>query len=302
MDQVTRAFYELHFELAFLKKKADEFQDFFSSVMEKGYPADFTRVRPWGNVGDKKNDGYLKSKRTLFQVYGPNDLAAKETIEKIGEDFTGALPHWKEYFDTWVFVHNSKAGLGPDVLKKLLDLETANPPIKVTLWGFQELYDEAFQLDEHHLASLFGPAPSRQGMVDLGLADLAPILDHISGLAPVDDPDIRPVSSEKLNHNQLSNNVAVLLRAGMGRADLVKKYFKAQPTKKDQIAETFKGKYTEIREQGTPPDEIFAQLQRFAGGDLLPSPAKQNGVLAVLAHFFEACDIFESPNAIGETA
>lgn len=72
--------------------------------MEKRYPADFARVRPWGNVGDRKNDGYLKSKRQLFQLYAPNELTAAVTIAKIEEDFTGALPHWKEYFDTWILL------------------------------------------------------------------------------------------------------------------------------------------------------------------------------------------------------
>src|SRR5262245_55230856 len=87
IDPIARAFFELHFELAFLKRKADEFQDFFSSIMEKRYPADFVRVKPWGNVGDKKNDGYLKSRRMLFQSYAPNSMEAAKAIAKIEEDF-----------------------------------------------------------------------------------------------------------------------------------------------------------------------------------------------------------------------
>ena len=50
----------------------------------------------------------------------PKRDESRQCIAKIDEDFAGALPHWKEYFDQWVFVHNSKEGLGPDVTAKLL--------------------------------------------------------------------------------------------------------------------------------------------------------------------------------------
>jgi hypothetical protein len=295
MDLVAGSFYELSFKVAFMERKADEFQNFFSSIMEKRYPGDFIRVRPWGNVGDRKNDGYLKSKRMLFQSYAPNEISASACVSKIDEDFSGALPHWNTYFDTWVFVHNSLQGLGPDVTEKLLALGKKHIELTLTHWGFEELRQEAMRLLEPELASLLGPAPSRQGMMDLGLADLLPVLDHIARLAPVVDPDLRPVPADKLQRNLLSDSVAALLRAGMSRADLVRKYFKLKTTLQDQLAESFRTKYRDLRATPASPDDVFAGLQRFAGGDLVPTPARQNAVLAVLAFFFEECDIFERP-------
>lgn len=296
MDEVSRAFYEVKFELAFLKRKADEFQDLFSTVMEKRHPCDFIRVRPWGNVGDRKNDGYLRTRRTLFQCYAPNELKAAECISKIMEDFEGALPFWEEHFDTWIFVHNSDIGLGPDVTKVLLDLDAAHPSIAVRPWGFEELRREAMELAERELAALLGPAPSRPGMIALGLEELVPILDQIARLAPVDEPDLRPVPADKLERNLLSPAVRVLLRAGMSRADLVRKYFRMHGAQQDQVAESFRARYAALR--GTEsPDNIFAELQRFAAGDRVAEPGKQNAVLAVLAFFFEECDIFERPEA-----
>jgi hypothetical protein len=295
MDAITRAFYELTFKVAFLEKKADEFQDFFSSVMEKRYPADFIRVRPWGNTGDRKNDGYLRSKRFLFQSYAPNQMKAAETIAKIDEDFNEALPYWKDYFRTWIFVHNSKDGLGPDVTRKLLELDMVHKDIRVTSWGFEELRHETFQLNQADLASLLGNAPSHQGMVNLGLSELAPILDQIEMLSATADPDLRPIPADKVEGNLLSDHVAILLKAGMSRADLVGKFFLSQPSKRDRIAETFQSYYQNLRKMGFAPDQIFSELQRFAGGDAVPSPSRQNGVLAILAYFFETCDIFERP-------
>src|SRR5262249_54585739 len=155
---------------------------------EKRYLSDFIQVRPWGKIGDRKNDGYLRSKRTLFQVYAPNEMSATECVAKIDEDFTGVLPHWRQYFDVWTFVHNAKRGLGPDVTEKLLALNAKHNEITVTHWGFEELRREVLELDEPAFFSLFGPAPTRQGLIDIGFAELIPILDHIARFSVMGDP------------------------------------------------------------------------------------------------------------------
>jgi hypothetical protein len=94
--------------------------------------------------------------------------------------------------------------------------------------------------------------------------------------------------------------VSTLLKAGMSRADLVRKYFKMKPLLRDQLAEAFRSKYHEFRGTHMPPDDIFSALQRFAGGDAVSSPSHQSAVLACLAFFFEECDIFERPEVVPE--
>lgn len=297
IDGLTRAFYEVKFENGYLSSKGEAFQDFFSAIMEKRYPSDFGRVRPWGNSGDRKNDGLLRSRRILFQCYAPNDMTAAACVKKIKADFAGALPYWQEHFDTWVFVHNSKQGLGPQVTKVLLELGKKNTPLIVTSWGFEELRQEAMGLKEAELGSLFGPfgpAPTRSGMISLGLEELAPVLDHIATRNPMVAPDLRPVPADKLKTNDLSDAVQTLLTAGMSRAELARKLFRRKPTLRDQIAESFRFRYAELRPSHTP-DVIFAELQRFAGGDVVREPGTQEAILAVLAFFFEECDIFERP-------
>jgi hypothetical protein len=294
MDNLTRAFYMERFRAEYLQKKGTAFQDFFSDIMEKAYPGDFVRVRPWGNVGDKKNDGYLGSARVLFQVYAPNEMTSAEAVKKIDEDFNGALPHWKKYFDNWVFVHNSQQGLGPDVLQKLLDLKAAHgSKISVSHWGMEELRQEVFGLlSDETLASLLGPAPTKTAMLNLGLEELAPVLDQIAVLPARGEPDLRPPPSDKIQRNMLSDSVSELLRIGMTRAPLVRQYFDLTPAKHDKVAASFHQYYEEHKSE-MGPDEMFSSLQRYAGGDNTPSPSKQCAILAVLAFFFEECEIFE---------
>jgi len=71
---LQQAYYELKFENAFHQAKGNAFQELFEKLMGLAYKADFMACRPWGNRGDRKNDGFLKSERRLFQVYAPNEM------------------------------------------------------------------------------------------------------------------------------------------------------------------------------------------------------------------------------------
>jgi len=144
MEPLEKAYYETKFENAFLKAKGNAFQTFFNDLMERAYKCDYMPCRPWGNRGDRKNDGFLKSERRLFQVYAPNEMTEKASIDKIEEDFNGAQSFWGKHFDKWAFVHNAHDGIPPHVQKKMLDLEEANPGIRLDPWGLEELR-EIFQ-------------------------------------------------------------------------------------------------------------------------------------------------------------
>jgi len=295
MDTLQRAYFEKAFLAEFLEKKGNEFQDFFSSIMEMAHPGDFQRIRPWGKKGDCKNDGYLKSKRTLFQVYAPNEMKSIDAINKIDEDFNGALPYWKQYFNCWTFVHNSRQGLGPEVQKKLLEIESSNRQIKVENWGFEELRKKLFSLSHDDISALLGPAPSYYDINNIGFEELRVILETISLEKPNDEENIQPVPKEKIIYNKLSSDVETFLKAGMRKSHLVEKFFSEwhDPTYGDKIAKSFSSKYTELKKQNLVPDEIFYKLQEFALGDKRKEPKYEAASLAVLSHLFEQCDIFE---------
>jgi hypothetical protein len=299
MDPFKRAFHEMAFKAQYLESWGDEFQDLFSTIMEKRYPGgDFTRVRPWGNVGDKKNDGYLKSERTLFACYAPNEMDSKEAINKINSDFAGAQPHWKQYFDKWIFVHNSKIGLGPDVLKLLLDLQKKKPP-DVTHWGFEDLRKLVFELTEVDIASLLGAPPSPLDVANVSFQSLDRVLKVIGRQAATQTDQIRPVPANKILENGLSESVQELLRAGTAKSRLVAEYFRksSDPNLGDEVVQAFHNKYLELDQTLSDPDEIFSELQKFAGGVFRGTPEHESAVLAVLAYLFESCDIYKDTTA-----
>ena len=298
MEGISRYYYELAFENRFLKFKGMEFQRFFSELMGLAYPGDFKPVRPWGKDGDQKCDGLLSSKMMLFQVYAPNELEQAKTLAKIEVDFHGAVAHWAEHFETWTFVHNSTEGLSPEVTKALGNLKGGVPAKKVEIWSHSELRNIVFELRDSDINKLLGPPLTTLDVLHVSMKDLKPILDSVARADIPADADVRPVPPDKLRHNKLSDGVAQFLALGVRKSRLVDDYFRnnADPQLGDKVAESFRAQYRSLKEVGLDPDAIFRELWKFTCGTGLDhSPKHEAAVLAVLAHLFERCDIFERP-------
>ena len=166
------AYYEQRFENEYLRAKGEAFQTLFERLMGLAYKTDFMACRPWGNQGDRKNDGFLRSERRLFQVYGPNEMTAADALNKITEDFDGAKEHWHKLFDKWTFVHNAIDGMPPHVHAFVLSFEKNNSDITLDLWGIEELRLVFRELSHDDKESWFGPVPTYETKHALSFADL----------------------------------------------------------------------------------------------------------------------------------
>ena len=60
-------YHEMAFRLACHERTGADFQRFFEDIMVRHDPS-FTPVKPHGNQGDWKNDGWLPSTGTVFQL------------------------------------------------------------------------------------------------------------------------------------------------------------------------------------------------------------------------------------------
>lgn len=290
------AYYEQRFENAFLRAKGDEFQTFFERLMGLAYKADFMACRPWGNIGDRKNDGFLKSERRLFQVYAPNEIEATKTIAKITEDFKGAKIHWGEHFCKWAFVHNATEGLPPHVQDLLLGFEKDNPGISLDPWGLEELRLVFRRLSSDDLAAWFGPAPTEETKAKLGFKDIQVVLESLAGKAISSNATVKDVPPRKIEANDLSESVATLVTSGMTKTPLVSEFLEDwyDETLGERLAVAFRAEYERLR--GTlHPNRIFSELQIWVGGIQIGTAEHQMAVLTVLAYYFERCDIFEEP-------
>ncbi len=293
---LSDAYYELRFENTFLRAKGDEFQTFFERLMGLAYKADFMACRPWGNIGDRKNDGFLKSERRLFQAYAPNEMEAAKAISKITEDFEGAKVHWGKYFCKWTFVHNATDGLPPHVQQILLDFEKRNPGITLDPWGLEELRAVFRRLSLDDLAAWFGPAPTEETKARLGFKDIQVVLESLAGKAISSNATVKDVPPGKIEANDLSESVAILVKSGMTKTPLVSDFLERwnDETLGERLAAAFREEYKRLR-GSSHPNRIFSELQAWVGGNQVGTPEHQMAVLTVLAYFFERCDIFEEP-------
>ncbi|MDM8520921.1 hypothetical protein QUF64_12805 [Anaerolineales bacterium HSG6] len=304
MDYSKRVYYEAIFKSYCHEKKMNEFQDFFSSIMETRYPGDFIRVRPWGKNGDRKNDGFLTSKGALFQVYAPKNLESKKAAKKIVEDFEGtkdfkgAKDHWSRDMKQWVFVHNGFDGLGPEGTAQILDIQQRYPRIDIQTWGPAILQKELFGLEEEDIAHLLRiPILTSNDMMQVGYKDVQIIIDAIAQKIPDTQSEIIPVPEDKIELNGLSPEVENHLNLGVQRSQRVGEFFRnsTNPELGDKIAEAFNQEYVRLKSENLSPDKIYWKLFIFAGGGTRgPDIRHEASVLAVLAYFFERCDIFES--------
>lgn len=306
MDRLQQLNYEKDFRIAFLESKGDGFQSLFEKLMFKAHPNDFMACRPWGKVGDRKNDGYLPSARILYQIYAPNELSSAAAIKKINEDFDGAKEHWEKYFDEWVFVHNAPDGrLGPHIIEELAKLKQDNPKLRIGHCGYEDMLAKFRQLSLQDLESWFGPSLTMEANVNLGYSDLAAVLKHIGVSFIPKTSEVKDVSRGKIEANSLSQAVADFLKIGMQKSMLVEQFFNnwRNPTYGEQIAQAFKSEYVTLRDRTPPlhPDEIFGHLEVWAGGTVNTTPMHKAAVLAVMAYLFDKCEIFEDAQVMGAT-
>lgn len=301
MDRVAHAFRELQLRVLMLERRGMAFQNLFADIMELCHPNDFQRVCPWGNLGDRKCDGFRTSDKTLFAVYAPDPteiVKMAEWLPKLDDDFRGAHQYWGKQYAKWCFVHNRDEGLPADILSKLNDLQAEFPQLCVMRIGPPELRRAALSLTDSELTTLLGPAVSSQDLAGVTFEHVKVVVDAVAQQPPVSPELLRPVPAEKIEANALSNGVATLLKAGMERADVVARFFAKwhDPTLGDRVAQGFRDKYKALRSTGLPPTTIYQELWAFAGGRVRSEPDHEAAVLAVLAHLFESCDIFERPS------
>lgn len=295
MDESTRQWYRLKCELELRKKTGNAYQDFFSDVMELRHGSDFSRVRPWGNLGDRKCDGYLKSKKILFQLYAPNEMELKVAEKKIDEDYQGAEQYWRDHIGYWAFVHNSHNGLSADIEKKLADMRAANPKRNFCQYGPDWLLVEVMALDATKLAALLGPPNFPQMMQEVRASDIAGLIENVSLGSHYLLSELPIVPPDKMNFNDFGPEVRNFIEMGRAKEKAVEETLNnwPDPLYADRVADEFRFRYQELRDQDLRPDAIYFELQKFVGTHDAVDIGQQGAAYALLSYLFYHCDIFE---------
>lgn len=128
-------------------------------------------------------------------------------------------------------------------------------------------------------------------------ADLESIINWLSDEAglPTDDFTIRPLSS-KIQYNNLSQNSQTLITQGLMFVEEISGYVNNRQRYEKNFAQKLLNPlvnlYTELKNMGYNSDYIFDSLRVFACGNSIEY-GKQSAGIALIAYFFERCEIFE---------
>jgi hypothetical protein len=277
------------------------FQEFFATVMERAHGPDYVRIRPFGSLGDKGCDGYLRSLGRVYQCFGKlgdSAVTVSTLVSKLGDDYDLAKRELRDLMKSWCFVHNLSDGLPVDALLKLKALQTANPQHGFSTMSPGALWEVIKDLSEADLLDLLGPAATAEDSRALRLELVRELVDELcervsSHVAPA--ASIKPVPANKLEFNKLPPHWVGLIKAGSQNAPFVQQYFDRHPDPEagERVAKLFAGRYANAKMDGRSPERIMDHLYELITGVGSVPVDRQVAAYALLAYLFDACDIFE---------
>ncbi len=293
------------FKLKVLECKGLAFQDLFERVMEKSEP-EFRKVKPYGPEGDQKNDGFIPSRGIYFQVYAPEKPEEKDAAaaKKISGDFEGLVAYWNGKFvvKEFYFVFNDEyRGKSSLLYAALAELREKNKDIDCKIFYCEDLQRAFLSLSDQDLIEIIGflPEDNNSDVVDMGvLTEIVSYLLKNEKEVDYDGSLTVPDFGEKIQFNGLSEAVAGLLTSASYQAFVLDQFFEQNPGSKDVLQRIFTNLYqTSLAEIHTSDrdrnDLVFFKILEKAKGS--KSKRVQEAVLALMACYFETCDIFEEP-------
>ena len=124
MNSQEKALARQLFQNKIFRADGQVFEDIFTAIMNYA-EADFRSIKPWGNIGDRKNDGYIKNKGKFYQVYAPEDIRKSYTdaVNKLKTDFDGLKSHWNSVNEFYVVINDKYKGVNADCEQTIQEIK-----------------------------------------------------------------------------------------------------------------------------------------------------------------------------------
>lgn len=281
------------------------YEDFFVRVMQNHNP-NFEPVKPQGQYGDRKNDGFDKVKGRYYQVYAPEDLPSKEgySIIKLKADLSGLQKYWTGrgfVINEFYYAVNDKyKGNYPTLIADLQNISADNN-IKAELFRNKHLEEIFLSLDDDKILDIISFLSDPMDIQEPDYSVMGEVVSYILSFNMKDSnekiPD-DPIFENKIVFNSLSRPVSEYLNAGRRQNFVIKEYFDLNSNfVKNDLRNCFNGFYNngliEIPSSETKNDELFFYIVRQASP--INNFAAHSAVYILMAYYFEYCDIFETP-------
>ena len=222
-----------------------------------------------------------------------------EVRRKFRSDLAKAIANRGDDFDVFAFVHNNPRGVAPHVTKEISAARRDHPSLGFENFGLDSMFRVLKGLAEEDIEDLLGPFPLREMVTGIGMAELAPLLAHLSTRrkqSPLPG-NIQVPPSRKLEYNRFSDEMRDFLLLSLRHVPLVQEYYNglADPVERDEVAAAFRQEYLELAESHDDPDAIVTRLQWYILGNEAVDLKDQIEANVVLMYFFGECEIFKVP-------
>ncbi len=299
MNFQEKALSRILFQNKIYKSDGQAFEDLFTEIMSY-FESDFRKIKAWGNIGDRKNDGYIASKGAYYQVYAPEDIRKSytQTISKIEIDFEGLIAQWNPVNEYYFVINDKYKGVHADSEQILAKLKT---DYSIKYCGFitsSDLERILFELDDDQINAVIGFLPNPD-LLNLDYSVLNEVVGHIMSmsLTPVLGEIKFPDWNDKIEFNGLTEYPAFLLNQASQQLGALNRYLSMNSVLADELQKQLSGIYVGIKEMWkdfkTKGDNIFWELINKCSPKA--EQAYQCAVITIMAKYFESCDIFEEP-------
>ncbi len=280
----------------FLKADGQIFEDIFSAIMIYA-ETDFQQIKPWGNIGDRKNDGYIKTKGIFYQVYAPEDIRKSYTniVSKLKEDFDGLKAQWSPVNEFYFVVNDKYKGVNADCEKIIQAIKKSYNLNNAGFLTAKDLENILFGLEDDQIYSITGFIPDPAN-IQLDFSILNEVIGYIMQLPLNNDNKskiVLPDWNEKIKLNVLSEFVSQLLNNGSFQLHSLDEYLK---NNSDFLVDSLRDKMNEVYSQekeNKSGDELFWAIVNAASPKA--EQMYQTSVIVIMSKYFETCDIFEEP-------
>ena len=279
------------------KADGQKFEDIFTQIMNY-YEGDFRQIQPWGQQGDRANDGCIPDKGIYYQVFAPKDIRKShdQVIKKIQEDFKTLLKSWSPIKEFYFVLNDRYDDVSPDCLQTIQTIKSEYQLENAGLLTAKDLENMLFELKDDQIITITGHLPDFSKIKNIDYSILNEVIGHImnmsitSSKANTNFPDW----GKKIKFNGLSDFIKSWLDNASMQLGTLEEYFKNESNfLADTLRDQINGVYQEKKSQGLNEDCLFIDILK----SISPREKKyyEDATLVIMAKYFESCDIFEEP-------
>ncbi|HIP35704.1 MAG TPA: hypothetical protein EYG85_02505 [Crocinitomix sp.] len=305
MTREEKALVRIFFQKQIHEADGQKFEDIFNKIM-RYYDVDFQSIKPWGPIGDRKNDGYIKTQGKFYQVFAPENIEQSypAVIKKIKTDFNGLKAQWNPINEFHFVVNDKYKGVNPDSEQLLEQIKIDNNLNASSIMTPKDLENYLFTLTDDEIISIVGYFPDPSSLAVLNYSILNEVIDHLQSIPIRDFSENITVPNwrDKIKFNELyikdgdaykPSRASMALDSGILQLSELDSYLK---NNSDFLSEELQKKLQQTYQE---------LLLKYSGIELFweivkrISPSNDSTyyahVLTIMSKYFETCDIFEEP-------